>query len=748
MFLCCWRSVPDPGLPEGQSMNELKRFFYPDSVAVVGASEALTAYGTRYIQALLDIGFDGKKIYAVNRSGDEVLGYKIYRSVHDIPDYVDLACICVGARFVPDTLRDCLKKGVKAAIVLSAGFREYNEDGRRLEEEVVEIAQQGIRVMGPNCFGTYCPDGKITVVPGGGFPKQAGGTALIAQSGQLSEGITARSFGEGIRYAAVASYGNACNINEADLLEYFMQDEETKLFTSYLEGVRDGKRFFEIARANAGRKPVVIWKVGMTRAGAAAASSHTGSLAGAGAVWDAFFRQTGAIRIGSLEELIDTMVGFSCLPEGCGRRVALVSGGGAGAVISADACETTGMQMPDFSAETIAKLHEVLPPVGTSLKNPLDIGNPHPPLQILRSVLDIVAADDAVDVVVIRRVFFSIKTGRIFSGTTAASDDEQGELLQIPVDTMNKFGKPVVIMLPDELTGPEHIDLEEDRRKIRDFFFSHKIPVYLSEQRTFTALSRLASFSALRAKGATAVEAGPTEVSSRGRAVLSDIVKTSTTTVLDELRCKKVMKEYGITVTEPVLTQSEAAAVAAAQEIGFPVVMKIVSPQITHKSDMGGVRVGLKSGDEVSRAYREIMVAAAQKVPEAVIDGIAVQKMAPPGLELVVGMNKDPQFGPVLMFGLGGTLVEVLKDVTFRILPLTRQDAQAMIREIRAYRLLEGYRGQPAVDVENLEELLLKVSAMIQENTEIKEMDINPLIAYGSGAIAVDARIILEDTAI
>ncbi len=726
-------------------MNELNTFFHPESVAVVGASEVLTAYGTRYIQALLDFGFEGR-IHAVNHNGNEVLGYKIHRSVLDIPESVDLACICVGARFVPSALRDCLKKGVKAAIVLSAGFRESGEEGRLLEEEVAGIARQGIRVMGPNCFGTYCPRGRITVVPGGGFPKQAGGTALIAQSGQLSEGITGRSFGEGIRYSKVASYGNACNLNEADLLEYLMKDEETRLITSYLEGVRDGKRFFEIARQYAGSKPLVIWKVGLTRRGAAAATSHTGSLAGASAVWDAFFRQTGAVRIGSLEELIDAMVGFSCLPEGCGRRVALVSGGGAGAVISADACETSGLQMPDFSPQTIARLHEVLPPVGTSLKNPLDMGNPHPTLNVLRSVLEIVAADDAVDVVVIRRVFFSIMTGKIFSGTTAASMDEQEELLRIPVDVMQKFAKPVVIMLPDELTGPEHIDLEEDRRKIRDYFFSHSIPVYLSEQRTFAALSGLAAFKEARL-GRAAVGDRPTEVYSKGRAVLSDIIKTSSTAILDELRCKKAMLEYGISVTEPVLAQSQEAATTAADKIGYPVVMKIVSPQITHKSDMGGVRVGLVNRDDVSRAYGEIMAAAAEKAPEAVIEGIAVQKMAPPGLELVVGVSKDPQFGPVLMFGLGGTLVEVIKDVAFRIVPLTRQDAKAMIREIRAYRLLEGYRGQPPVDTEYIEELLLKVSAMVGENPEIKEMDINPLIAYPDGAIAVDARIVLEDGA-
>jgi len=729
-------------------MNGLKRFFHPESIAVVGASEALTSYGTRYIQALIDFGFEGRRIYAVNHSGNEVLGRKIYRSVPDIPESVDLVCVCVGARFVPDILRDCLKKGVKAAIVLSAGFREFGEEGRLLEEQVAEIARQGIRVMGPNCFGTYCPAGKITVVPGGGFPKQSGGTALIAQSGQLSEGITGRSFGEGIRYSKVASYGNACNINEADLLEYLMEDGDTKVIASYLEGVRDGRRFFELARANAGRKPLLIWKVGLTKSGAAAASSHTGSLAGATAVWEAFFRQTRATRIGGLEELIDAMVSFSCLPEGCGPRVALVSGGGAGAVIGADACEASGMQMPVLGVQTIARLHEVLPPVGTSLKNPLDMGNPHPPLQVLRSVLEAVAADDAVDVVLIRRIFFSIKTSKIFSGTTSATEEEQEELLRIPVEVMNKFKKPVVIVLPDELTGPENIDLEEDRRKIRDYFFAHNIPVYLSELRAFAALSRLAAFKTTRVEGARPAKDRPVEASPKGRAVFSDIVKASSTTILDELQSKKVMKEYGIDVTEPVLAVSKKAAVAAAEKIGYPVVMKIVSPQITHKSDIGGVRVGLATKGAVSRGYSEIMAAASAKAPGASVTGVSVQKMAPPGLELVIGMNKDAQFGPVLMFGLGGTLVEVLKDVTFRIVPLTGQDAKAMIKEIRAYRLLEGYRGQPAVDIRHLEELLLKVSAMIEDNPEIKEMDINPLIAYQSGAIAVDARIILEEDAV
>jgi len=727
-------------------IKELSNFFLPKSMAIVGVSEALTSYGARYIQALLDFGFKGR-LYAVNHTGENVLGFKIYRSVLDIPDNVDLASICVPARFTPDILRECVKKKVKAAIILSAGFSEAGEEGRKLEKELLKIAGRDIRIMGPNCFGTYCPKGGITIVPGGGFPKQSGVTALIAQSGQLSEGITSRSFGEGIRYSKVASYGNACNLNEADLLEYLMEDEDTKIFTSYLEGVRDGRRFFKTARKYAGKKRIILWKVGLTRIGAAAAASHTGSLAGTAAVWDAFFRQTRAIKAGTLEEMIDTNVGFACLPRGCGRRISLVSGGGAGTVVGADACESAGLIMPPLPPETEAKLREALPSTGTSIKNPLDIGNPHPPLGQFQSVLEAVASSDQTDVIVIRRIFFSIKVSEIFSGTTAPSREEQQALLDIPVNIKKRFNKPVVIILPEEITTVENIDLEEERRQIRDFFFANNIPVFLNEHRAFTALSHLAAFREAASLEQPSGRPRAAQPPSKGRTILSRIIKTASSPVLDEIQCKKVMKEYGINVTKPVLAGSKEDAIDAARRMGYPVVMKIVSPQITHKSDIGGVKVGLKSDADVKKAYKDIMKAAEENAPGAVIDGVSVQKMAGKGLELVIGMSKESQFGPMIMFGLGGTLVEILKDVAFRFVPLTGQDAREMIRQVKAYRLLEGYRGQPPVDIKHLEELLLKVSRMIEENPEIKEMDINPLIAYEKGAVAVDARIILEPDA-
>jgi acetyltransferase len=722
--------------------NKFDCFFRPRSIAVIGASENLLSYGTRYIQALLDFGYKGK-LYAVNHKGDEVLGYKIYRKLADIPDTIDLAFITIPARLIADMIKECIEKGIKAAVLFTAGFSETGEQGRIIEQQIVRIAEKKIRIMGPNCFGPYCPEGGISVVTGGSFSKEAGTVALTAQSGQLSECIIGRALGEGIRYSKVASYGNASDINESDLLEYLMQDDYTKIITSYLEGVKDGPRYFDISRRNSGKKPLIIWKVGLTQIGAAASSSHTGSLAGTDTAWNAFFRQTNAIQVSTLDELTDTTIGFSCIPEGCGLRVAYVSGGGAGTVIGADACEISGMQMPGFTAETEAKLRELLPDIGTSSRNPVDIGNPHPPLELLEALLETMSADENIDIIVIRRVLFSVKMSKIFSGTTAPPEEQQKALLEVPVRVRNKYKKPIIIILPEDLTGVESIELEVERRNIRDYFFANGIPVFLSEQRTFKALSNLVKFREGSGKDIIPDKIQKS-VSSENRKIFLEILKKSDSNILNEIQCKTILKEYGINVTEPVLAKSKDEAVSVANNLGYPMVMKIISPQITHKSDIGGVKLGLQNEDQVKNAYDEIMTAVKEKAAEAVIEGVSLQKMAEPGLELVIGMTKDPQFGPMLMFGLGGTFIEVIKDVSFRIVPLTNEDAGDMIRQIKAHRLLEGYREQPAVDIKYLEKLLLKLSELIEENPEIKEMDINPLIAYSNGAVAVDARIILD----
>ena len=722
----------------------LDLFFHPKSIAVIGASENIYTYGTRFIQAQLDFGYNGK-IYAINPKGEKSLGFKIYRSLDEINDKIDLAFITVSARHIVDILKQCIARKIKAAVAFPAGFSETGAEGRELEKEILKTIDGKMTIMGPNCFGPYCPGGGITTVTGGEFARQSGPVALIAQSGQLSENIIGRAQGEGVRYSKFASYGNAIDINEADLIDFLMDDKDTAIITQYLEGVRDGRRFFDIARGNNGKKPHIIWKVGLTQMGAQASSSHTGSLAGTGMAWDAFFRQTGAIQVSTLDEMTDVTVAFNHMPKGCGLRVAFISGGGAGTVLGADACDYAGMQLPVFTKQTEKKLAELLPGVGLSFRNPVDLGNPHPPKELLEALLSTMSADKNVDVVVVRRILFSVKMSRVFSGSTAPSEKDQQELLEVPVRVMKKYKKPIII-LQDDMTDTRSIYLEEERRKIRDYFFASGIAVFMSEQRAFTALSHLSKFKLRNGTGAAVDKKLPVPVSgSKTRKHFLNILKKSAATTLDEIQCKKVLKSAGIKVTIPVLVTSRKEAVASAEKLGYPVAMKIVSPQITHKSDIGGVRLKLADKEAVETAYDAIMTAVRKKAAKARIDGVSIQKMAAPGLELVIGMNRDPQFGPMLMFGLGGTLVEILKDVAFRITPLTRQDAREMIRQIKGYRLLEGYRGQPPVDIEYLEEMLMKLSAFIEENPEIREMDINPVLAYKKGAVAVDARIIVNN---
>jgi len=476
------------------NFSDIDLFFWPQSIAVLGASENLSSFGTRYLQALTNFGYKGR-IFAVNRSGHVLLGHDIYRSVLDLPEKADLAVICVPARFAPDALQDCLRAGIKAAIILGSGFSETDSDeGRILEEELLRITRQGIRLMGPNCFGTYSPGGRLTIIPGQRFPAESGGIGLITQSGQLSEIIVGRSAGEGIRFSKVASFGNACDINESDLFEYLYHDGETKVVSAYLEGVKQGRRLFDIVRENSKKKPTIIWKAGLTSAGSAAAKSHTGSLAGNSNVWDAFFRQTSAIQAFSLEELIDAMIGFSCLPEGCGTRVGLVSGGGAGAVIGADICERTGLQMLPMPSDIKNKLRAILPASGTAVNNPLDLGVPHQKPDIFKTVLESVASGENVDVIVIRRVFFSEKLSQTFSDRAGSSAEELKTLLNVPIEIKKQSGKPIVVILAEELTGVNDLELEKERREIRDFFFKNQIPVFPTEARAFKAIANMAKY--------------------------------------------------------------------------------------------------------------------------------------------------------------------------------------------------------------------------------------------------------------
>ncbi len=474
-------------------LSELRPIFHPRSLAVVGVSKDETKFGTRFLRALLDFGFKGK-IYPVHPDATEILGLKAYPSVREVPEPVDLAAIMVPAAHVPAVLEDCLARGVKGAEVFTSGFAETgNARGAALERALTLIARRGIRIVGPNCFGIYCPGGGLTLLPGGDFSRESGPVAFISQSGGHAVELAREGRGRGIRYSKVISYGNACDLNESDLLEYMAQDDETKIVAMYLEGPRDGRRFVRLVKDLAPRKPVIIWKVGLTRAGSRAVNSHTASLGGEGEVWKGLFKQTAAVPVRDLEELADTVLAFLHLPASTGRRVGVVGGGGGISVAAADICDRVGLEVPPFDDGVRRKLWETLPIAGTSVRNPVDIGVPLVPAQAFERVLESVASVDRIDTIIATQAMFHVLRGT-FGPPPGGRQRFLDGLVETPSKVRDRLGKPIVIVLP--IGGDEvgMVKVEEGRRKIRDRYLSMGIPSYPTLERAVRAVANVATY--------------------------------------------------------------------------------------------------------------------------------------------------------------------------------------------------------------------------------------------------------------
>ncbi|MBI2329615.1 MAG: CoA-binding protein, partial [Chloroflexi bacterium] len=450
--------------------------------------------GGRFLRGLVSFGYAGK-LYPVNPQESQILGLKTYSRVGDIPGPVDFATITVPARAVPEIVEECLTKGIKAVQILTAGFKEISEEGRKLEEQLTRTAAKGIRIIGPNCFGVYCPGGGLTILPGEDFPRESGTLALLCQSGGFANRVTRRASSLGVRFSKVISYGNACDVNECDLVEYLGEDPETRIITAYLEGVKDGRRFFKLLQRISQTKPVIIYKGGLTRSGARAVHSHTGSLGGEAAVWEAVFKQTAAIGVNNIDELLDAILAFHHLPSHRGRRVAVVGGGGGVSAAAADTCEKMGLSLPLFPAELQKKLLAMIPPVGSSARNPVDVGNPSPPPPMLRRVLEAVLTEGDIDTVIVDAVQMSVSISSMKNG-----DEQYGDVVRerarVPVDAKKKFGKPIVMVLPVEAMEADAAAVESEgaRRHARDYYLGEGIPVFLTLERAARALVNLIGY--------------------------------------------------------------------------------------------------------------------------------------------------------------------------------------------------------------------------------------------------------------
>lgn len=459
---------------------DFQPIFHPKSVAVVGASINPAKFGGRTYAAMKDREYAGK-LFAVNPSAPEIDGEKAYARVQDIPDEVDMAIIAVAAPLVVEAVADCAEKGVKAAQILTAGFKESGSpEGSLWEDQIAKIARtNGMRIVGPNCFGIYSPESALTVLPGPDFPKESGPVGVISQSGGFTSFLVRKAMGLGIRFSKAISYGNACDLNECDYLSYFEADEQTKMVVAYIEGVRDGRRFLDVVKKLSMKKPLFIWKGGLTDMGSRAVASHTASLGGTRAVWEGFFRQTGAIPAVGIDEMIDLMVGFLCLPRFMGRRVCVVSGGGAITVAASDALDPIGLTLPEFSEETRETIRVLLPPSGNTVGNPLDTGPPIFLLPTVGPILETVGASDRIDIAVVQHEV---------SAYLPAFVEQMAEIVPSVKDNT---GKPFAVTMPAPTMSSDTLEIEETRRKYREWYVRRGVPVFENFENAVRTLAKI-----------------------------------------------------------------------------------------------------------------------------------------------------------------------------------------------------------------------------------------------------------------
>jgi acetyl coenzyme A synthetase (ADP forming)-like protein len=692
--------------------------FQPSALAVIGASEKPGKVGRVVLENILDSGYKGK-VFPVNPSYREVFSLPCFPSISDLPEAPELAIIIIPAAVVQGVVEECGSRGVKAVVIISAGFKESGREGYRRETELRQAAESlGIEVLGPNCLGIADTSTPMNAT----FATKAplpGKVAFMSQSGALCTAVLGWSEENHLGFSRFISLGNKMDLNESDLLEALEEDDNTSVIAAYLEGVADGERFLDVTARVSRSKPVIIFKAGVTQAGAKAVSSHTGTLAGSENAYVAAFHKCGALRAEKVEDLFILAQGFSAQPPPAGSRVCVVTNAGGPGIITSDALERAGLSLASLSEETTKKLREGLPEAA-SVYNPVDVlGDAS--AERYRLAIEHTLADPGVDSVII------ILTPQAM---TKASDTAR-----TVVECAGGVSKTVFAVFMGGLEVREAEDIMRDAG-IPNFQFPEEAVSTLRSMKAYTDfLSRprqtWVRFDADKAKV---------------RDVFAK-VREQQRNELVEVEAREILEAYGLPVAHTLMATNLEECIKAAREIGYPVVIKIASPQILHKTDVGGVVVGIENTDKLISAYEQVTANARKFFPRADIWGVLVQEMLPPSRELILGMNRDSQFGPLLMTGLGGVYVEVLKDVSFRLAPVSEEDAMDMLRELKSYWLLRGTRGEAPADIDAVIESVLRVSQLVTDFPEINELDINPLrvLEDGDGCLAADARIVLEE---
>jgi acetyltransferase len=712
---------PFQGAKNGIPLNPVipDELFHPKSVAVIGASRKPEKVGHGVFANLVQTGFTGE-IYGVNPGGGEVLGRPFFSAIGEISGKVDLGVFVVPPPAVLDGIPRLAKKGMKAAIVISAGFKETGGEGVGLERALLETARKAkVRVLGPNCLGLINTHARLNASFAAGTPP-AGAISFFSQSGALCTAILDWAIGENVGFSKFVSLGNKADLSESDVMEFLSNDPETRVILGYVESIDDGIRFLRVSREVTARKPVIIVKAGSTAAGARAASSHTGSLAGSDRAYAAAFRQGGVLRAETVEDLFDLALGFAMQPMPRGERLLILTNAGGPGILAADMAEKLGIPLAEVSPELRGRLSGKLPPTA-SLGNPVDVIGDAQADRYLEA-LSAIRGDPAIDAVL---VLLTPQAMTQPEGTARAA-----------VRALADSGKTAFASFLGEASV----------REARKVLSAGGIPHYPVPERAVRALHAMLRYR--RIQGGMPQDAPdlPGILHAEAREAI-DAALAGGKKTLGEEESRTILEAYGFRFPRHALAQTSQEAVRAFEEMRRPVVLKIVSPEILHKTDVGGVRLGLSSPEAVAEAFMEITSSARRMVPSAWIAGVSVQEMVTGGRELILGMSRDPQFGPLLMFGLGGINVEVLKDVSFRVAPLSRRDAVEMIREIRAYPLLSSFRGSAPSDEGGIVDGLLRISRLSLDFPEIQELDLNPVMVMqkGRGIRAIDCRMTIAE---
>ncbi len=705
--------------------SPLHDFLAPESIAIIGASADPTKRGYKAMVGLIKGGYAGR-IYPINPKVPDILGVPTCASLDDVPGPVDLALICTPAATVPGLLTECGRKGVKGAVILAAGFRETGPEGARLEQQVLDAARAGgVRIIGPNTSGMFNLHKNVNLLDLRNV--KAGDIGFISQSGNMLLALVLEAENNGhVGFSTYVGPGNQTDIGFNDYLRYLGEDEHTRVATLYVEGFRDGQRFLQAAREITPVKPVVVYKSGATELGKKAASSHTGALAGSYEMTVDLLRQAGVTVVHYSDRILPVAEGLALMQQARGRRVAVIADGGGQATITSDRLADSGLELAELSEATRKRLAGILFPQA-SLANPVDVaGSSDANPEVLAECLEIVADDDNVDAIVLVGMFGGYHTR--FAESLLGGEMRAAESM---IELARRCAKPLVVhSLYAPVKPPALRRLHEGG-----------IPVYASIEHAVKVLQALAERGIyLRHQHGQPLQESVTPLENM-QAMFARAQNEGRD--LYEFEAKNLLRAHGIAVAEEVVAHNVDELAAAIDTFGQqPLAMKVVSKDILHKSDAGGVKLNLVGEAALRQAFDQIMTSCRAYDPKADIRGVLVTPMARKGTEAIVGVVRDPIFGPVLMFGLGGIFVEILEDVAFRAIPLSRHDAELMVDQLKGRKILAGVRGERPVDKAALVDLLLKVSSIVTAYPQLSELDLNPVIAYPDGYAVVDARII------